>query len=82
MIKQLCNRGLGLHILLHFLLMKVTVEARHFNVLKSPATPSSRRSYRTFSVAILGWTEFAKYRILQEEQKNKYGPILSYFLPL
>ena len=51
---------------------------------KSEDVPEARAviDIRYKAVAILGWTEFTKYRILQEEQKNKYGPILRFFLPL
>ena len=35
----------------------------------------SNKKWKTFlSVAILGWTELAKYRILQEEQKTNTAP--------
>ena len=33
----------------------------------------------SFSVAILGWTELAKYRILQEEQKTNTAPFWAIF---
>ena len=48
---------------------------------KSEGVPEARAviDIRYKAVAILGWTEFAKYRILQEEQKTNTAPFCAIF---
>ena len=51
--------------------LKKTIDSRHLMLSNYICNP---RDFK--SVAILGWTELAKYRILQEEQKTN-----TYFEP-